>query len=138
MQKKIHVYLVDDDHSFRFITKRLCQRIASIGQIDEFDDVYATLRTIMSNKKKTTLLPDLILLDLDFPALNGWEFLEGFGELQTFLPKKIPIYLVSSSILKADQQKAEEFPAVKGFITKPITEHQIRVIVEKMEAISGS
>jgi len=131
-KKNLTVFLVDDDPSFRFLSKRLCQRVEAIGQIEEFEDVYDALRMIMANKRKPEMLPDIIFLDLDFPTLNGWEFLEGFAELQISLSKKMPVFVVSSSLLKTDRAKADEFPIVKGFIAKPITEAQIRRIVEEL------
>ncbi|PLB17916.1 MAG: Two-component response regulator [Flavobacteriaceae bacterium FS1-H7996/R] len=67
-------------------------------------------------------LPDVILLDLNMPVMDGWEFLEEFISLKPKLEKKIPIYIVSSSNDPADIMKAKSISEVTDFIIKPVTE----------------
>lgn len=122
--------MIDDDASFRFLTRKLCERIPAITHIEEFEDIYDALRFLMANKRNKEALPDVILLDLDFPALNGWEFMEGYVDLVPTLAREVPVYLVSSSILKADKEKSKEFGIVRGFISKPLELGQLQKIVE--------
>lgn len=131
--KQLRVCMVDDDASFRFLTKKLCEKIPAISHIDEFADIYDALRFLMANKRSKETLPDVILLDLDFPALNGWEFMEGYVDLVTTMAKQVPVYLISSSILKADKEKAKEFDIVKGFISKPLELGQLQRIIESIQ-----
>lgn len=132
-EEKFYVFIVDDDPAFRFLTRKLCEKNELVGQIEEFEDIYDALRHVMLYKKSAANLPDVILLDLDFPALNGWEFLEGFVDLHPSLAKQIPVYVISSSLLKSDRDKATEIEAVKGFLSKPITLQQITEIMDSLK-----
>lgn len=137
-EENFYVFIVDDDPAFRFLTRRLCEKNEFVGRIEEFEDIYDALRHIMLHKKSAANLPDVILLDLDFPALNGWEFLEGFVDLQPSLVKQIPVYVISSSLLKTDRDKAREVHVVKDFISKPVTLQQISDIMTELRGgISG-
>jgi len=54
------------------------------------------------------LLPDVLLLDLNMPIMNGWKFLENIEPVLPQLQKKISIYLVSSSIWEEDLKRAKK------------------------------
>lgn len=65
-------------------------------------------------------IPDFILLDINMPGMNGWEFLEALEVAaipNAVLPK---IYILSSSLDPEDQAKAQSAVLVKGFISKPL------------------
>jgi CheY-like chemotaxis protein len=65
-------------------------------------------------------IPDFILLDINMPGMNGWEFLVSLlhSELP---PNTLPeIYMLSSSLDPEDQAKARNSILVKGFISKPL------------------
>jgi CheY-like chemotaxis protein len=70
-------------------------------------------------------LPEIILLDLNMPVMDGWEFLEEFTLLKPRLEKKITIYVVSSSIAPSDIQRAEAINEVTDYIVKPITTEKL-------------
>lgn len=66
--------------------------------------------------------PELILLDLNMPVMNGWEFLDIFSkENYTSFFKKTKVIILSSTIDPEDIQKSEKYPMVINFISKPIT-----------------
>jgi CheY-like chemotaxis protein len=79
--------------------------------------------------KEASALPDILLLDLNMPVMNGWTFLENFGLIAHRLKKEISIYLVSSSIWEEDFERAEKTGLVREFITKPILQHKFREIL---------
>jgi CheY-like chemotaxis protein len=66
------------------------------------------------------VLPDLILLDLNMPIVDGWEFLDFFSEKYLELHKNIKIALLSSSVNPDDKIKAESNPFVFTFIDKAL------------------
>jgi len=71
--------------------------------------------------KDSESLPDLILLDLNMPIMNGWEFLEEFNPINKELGKEPSLYVVSSSIDPVDSEKAKSIECVRDYISKPIS-----------------
>ena len=72
-------------------------------------------------------LPDIILLDIEMPIMDGWEFMEQIDLLKPiFNDQQVEIFILSSSITVEDKLKAENNPNIKGYITKPITLEDIK------------
>jgi FixJ family two-component response regulator len=65
------------------------------------------------------------------PVMDGWGFLKKYVDLQSKLAKKIPIYIVSSSIDPIDIQKSKSINSVIDFIVKPMTKETFLQIVKK-------
>lgn len=78
-------------------------------------------------------LPDVILLDLNMPVMDGWQFLDEFVKLK--LSKKITLYIVSSSIDEADHEKALSYEAVSHFYIKPISKENLIGMLEEIQAV---
>ena len=75
--------------------------------------------------KEASELPDILLLDLNMPVMNGWGFLENFAQISHQLNKNISIYLVSSSIWEEDLKRAQKIFLLKEFISKPISKEKL-------------
>ena len=74
------------------------------------------------------VLPHLILIDINMPVLNGWEFLDAYEKLG--IQTEIDMYMLSSSVYENDIEKAKTYKTVKGFISKPLS---IERLVELFE-----
>ena len=117
MNNKIDlVCIIDDDPIYIFAIKKLL----NINNIANKYLIYNNGKDAIEGLKnnKLTISPDLILLDINMPIMDGWQFLEAFKELN--LVKTIPLFIVSSSISSVDINKAEQHNLVKGYICKPI------------------
>jgi CheY-like chemotaxis protein len=115
------VLLVEDDP----ITILVCKRTIEIaGFANEVKSVVNGQEAI-DYLKEAESQPDLILLDLNMPILNGWEFLDWFGTWVSGLPAVPAVYILSSTVDPEDQRKAMEYPNVKGFISKPLTREHL-------------
>lgn len=91
-------------------------------------DAINGLKTII---RKGENLPDLILLDINMPILDGWQFLEEFKAMKSQFPKKIIIHIVTSSEDKQDFAKAEFFKEeINKYYTKPVTGALIKDIFQ--------
>ena len=65
-------------------------------------------------------IPGIILLDLNMPVMDGWEFLDQFAAINEELPERIDLYVVSSSINLRDIDRAKSIDIVSDYITKPL------------------
>jgi CheY-like chemotaxis protein len=94
-----------------------------------FENGQAALIDLKAKLHKTESLPDLILLDINMPVLDGWQFLEEFQEIKKDIPKEIVIYVVSSSEDYFNTDKLEEFKSVIAeYHVKPMTNDVIKKI----------
>jgi two-component system, chemotaxis family, chemotaxis protein CheY len=72
--------------------------------------------------KEEGINPDIILLDVNMPSLDGWEFLDDLKAGCPNVYHSCDIYVVTSSIYSKDQERAKSYEEVRGFISKPITQ----------------
>ncbi|MEO8517398.1 MAG: response regulator, partial [Flavobacterium sp.] len=101
-----------------------------VREIDVFSNGLEALRFLEDAQFDKKKLPDLILLDLFMPVMDGWGFLDEYLLLQAKLAKKIPIYIVSSSIDPYDIQKFKSIKSVTDFIVKPMTKENFLYILK--------
>ena len=104
------VVLIDDDSIFNFISEKLLLKFEARIACKSFTDPRRALAYMEDQEV------DLILLDLNMPYLNGWQFLEAMEE-RGF---ESPVFILTSSILKEDADRAEKHPLVKGYVSKPL------------------
>ncbi len=125
MKKIKTLCLVDDDDIFQLITQRVIAQTNLVDTIKVFSNGLDAMDFLRSVAQNAAQLPEIILLDLNMPVMDGWEFLEEFTLLKPRLEKKITIYVVSSSIAPSDIQRAEAINEVTDYIIKPITTEKL-------------
>lgn len=64
-------------------------------------------------------LPRLILLDLNMPIMNGWEFLNNLDNHQNLA--NLPIIILTSSVDRADKERSQLYSSVNSYKTKPLS-----------------
>jgi CheY-like chemotaxis protein len=130
MEKIRMVAVVDDDEVYTFAVKRIIARSEIAQETTYFQNGKAALDFFTNNLENQAQLPDLILLDINMPVMDGWQFMDAFIALQPHLTKKITVYIVSSSIDEDDYNKAKSIEAVTDFIVKPVTVDALQQILQ--------
>jgi CheY-like chemotaxis protein len=116
------VFVVDDDKIFHFIIKKLLVSNNINVEPEFFENGLLAIEGIKKKLDKEEAPPDLILLDINMPILDGWQFLEEFRALKNRIEKEIIIYIISSSDNAVDRNKANDFKDdIKDYYLKPIT-----------------
>lgn len=113
--------LIDDDIIYHRIMKIMLKSKKSDHDTTFSYDGKAIIDFLAQNKSKSELLPDYILLDLNMPKFDGWDFLNSYQSLYKSIKKKIHIFVVSSSINPSEIARSKEYPFVDSYIIKPLT-----------------
>ncbi|NJL13229.1 MAG: response regulator [Microscillaceae bacterium] len=129
--KKINCTLVvEDDAITTLIIKKTLEKHTSFDKIYTAKNGREALDWVQACAARQETLPNLILLDLNMPVMDGWEFLEAF-KIMT-LAQKVGIIILSSSIDQADLERARTYSLVKGYFAKPLTEEKLDETLEIM------
>jgi len=120
------VWIIDDDPISRFGLKKLSGMTNFCLSIFCFENGQEALNYLRYIIDAAELLPNVILLDLNMPIIDGWQFLDAIKTLT--LSKSIKICLVSSSIDRVDHLKAKQYTAVSDFLVKPFNKFDLQRI----------
>jgi CheY-like chemotaxis protein len=124
-----NVFVVDDDKIFHFIIKKLLLNNNIDVNPTFFENGFEAIEGIKNKLKQGENPPDLILLDINMPILDGWQFLDEFKLIKKLLNKEIIIYIVSSSDNHVDITKAKDYKEeVKNYYLKPMSPEDIKAI----------
>lgn len=126
-----HILLIVDDDIM--IQKLHSMMVKKNGFADDFfkcENGQIALDFILEYDENQTFI---ILLDINMPIMNGWEFLDAINQFQTERP--IFVVLVSSSIDINDLEKAKTYPQVISYIDKPLT-HNALLSLKKHQKIA--
>ena len=124
--------IIDDDPIFVFGAQRLMKMSNFCKGFLIFHDGEQALNHLVPVLRGTvkSAIPDVILLDINMPILDGWQFLDGIITIDVV--KEITIFIVTSSIDPRDKEKAETYSNVKNFIVKPITQDKLNDLMSQM------
>lgn len=120
------ILVVDDDKICNFLTVNALKKAGVKGNIDV---VMNGLEAINKLKESSTF-PDLILLDINMPIMDGMDFLKTYTSEGFEGRTKIAMY--TSSIREADKNQALQYSDVFEFINKPISHQKLVNIVKEI------
>jgi len=123
--------LIDDDPINNIISKITIELVLGDARIQSFIDPsqgFAYIKSSSQDSHKTVLL-----LDLNMPILNGWEFLDRFDSLPGPLKNSFQIYILSSSVDDRDRERSYANKNVVDFLVKPLTKDAVASILNGMQ-----
>jgi CheY-like chemotaxis protein len=117
MDKKLSILLIDDNATDLFLHERFIAHEKIARNVKSFSYAEKALE-FLSEKKTDEEFPDVILLDIQMPLMNGFEFLRQYEKLP--LTHKCPVVMVSSSLDYGDISRARANPMVLELLEKPL------------------
>ncbi|MFN3402857.1 MAG: response regulator [Cytophagaceae bacterium] len=124
MKKLNCALLVDDDEINNFINESLIKRLNITDNIVKVKNGIDALKFITSYHESEQC-PELILLDLYMPVIDGFEFLSSFRSLQFENKECINLVVLSSSHNPADEKRLKEEFNVSNYFIKPLTDEKL-------------
>jgi CheY-like chemotaxis protein len=125
MRKISTILLVDDDETTNFLHERLLERFDISEQVLVARNGSQALEILTQlNARVRSINPVLVLLDLNMPVMNGFEFLEAFQALPPAQQRCAIIVVLTSSLNAQDLARTANLP-VAGTLTKPLNQAKI-------------
>lgn len=128
----------DDDMYVNLITriidaKRLSKNLLIFSNGKEALDYFIAALGNIKNQG----IPKVILLDLNMPVMDGWQFLTELGKHRFDNLKQTTIYIVSSSINPADLERSKAIESVSDFLVKPVNIEQLERVFLREDRTSA-
>jgi CheY-like chemotaxis protein len=134
MKQKLNcVLVIDDDEPTNFFTHMILEESGCTNHIKIVQSGQEALDYLVKSKGGDNPLlypsPDLIFLDINMPAMDGWEFLDEYKKLNA--DSRIIIVMLTTSLFPEDKLRAQGMPEISGFENKPLTEEKVASVIKK-------
>ena len=120
------IMIIDDDEIQIFLTKKSIQSLNIPLKIESFSNAAMALRYFSGFKDEQTyresFVPEIILLDINMPAMDGFQFLDEFYKLTIPNIKPLKICFVSASCNELEIERAKMYGENCSFTSKPINQ----------------
>ena len=128
MRKISSILLVDDDETTNFVNQMLLEDLEVTDQIltaTNGEEALALIKQQCANDS----CPTLVLLDINMPVMNGFEFLAAYDQLETASKQSVVVVMLTTSLNPDDLNRLDDLPS-QGFLNKPLTSEMVEQVIE--------
>lgn len=125
------VLLIDDSEADNFLHQRILRRLQFARRIEVRYSAEEALAYLSSHVEGAYPRPDLILLDINMPGMNGWDFVDAYAQLPPEQQGNALMIMLSTSLNPEDRIWVSENPLISGFLAKPLTTANLQEILER-------
>jgi CheY-like chemotaxis protein len=133
MKRKLNcILLIDDDEPTNFLNRMVIEEVDCTERIETMQSARDALKYLTNSTSTGNYpRPDLVFLDINMPAMDGWEFLEKYNQLPEDQKAKIIVVMLTTSFNPEDELKARNIAGISGFRNKPLTPDVLLQILRK-------
>lgn len=126
------IWLVDDAAPTNFLHRSIIDECGIPAEVVEFQMATDALEALETLSNDGDRAPDLLLLDINMPAMTGWEFLRSFEHLPDAFRNGLEVIMLTTSLNPDDQAKADDESQISDFMNKPLTLETFGGIASKL------
>lgn len=127
------ILLIDDDEISNFLNQSMLKKSGLFDEIQVLNNALLGLKVLKDLVHSKGLIPEIILLDLMMPIMDGFEFLRELDKLELEELKQIKVIMLTSSLDPKDRLLALNNARVIGFLSKPINQMKITDMLKPKE-----
>ena len=125
------ILVIDDDETTNLISKVIIDSSKKFENVIFKKDAFYALEYLKNYDSQNFIIPNLILLDINMPIMNGWKFLEEYKKLPEALKIQIKIVVFTATENILDIQKAQSIKEIDDNVNKPFSITKLNKIIEK-------
>jgi len=126
----LNFIVIDDSKLDCFIAEKIIRNTGRGETVKSFIMAPDALEYITNEPGPANGLKTVMLVDIQMPIMNGFEFIEAFEKLPKEKIDNYIIYVLSSSINENDINRVRYHTSVKQFLNKPLTSNTLSTILE--------
>lgn len=124
-----HFIIIDDSQLDCFIGEKIIQNTGTYSSIKTYTQATEAYEHIKNSAPGPADAMTIIVLDIQMPVMNGFQFVEAFELLPEDIRSNYAIFMFSSSINESDKNRLENHPCIRKFYGKPISKEIVSSLV---------
>jgi len=125
------ILLIDDDESVNFINQMVIEKLGCAEKVITCLNGMSAIEYLKSYEDGKHPQPDLMFLDINMPAMDGWEFLDAYQQLDKHQQSGVVIVMLTTSLDPEDKERAGRIPVINDFENKPLTIEKLQEILNR-------